>query len=620
MSRGDRSPGPMPTLSKKLTARRFLFFDTETSTRHENAYKKRLNFVLGYAVYVEYDYDYNVKTTREVEIPSQDAFIEVLTECANGSGLLYAVAHNLAFDLQILNLPALLSAAGWQCDLPILSWGASLWSVRKEKLHVHFMDSANLFPGKLETLGKEIGHPKLKIDPLTAKHNDLREYCRNDCHILRVAFTRYLQFLNDNELGYFGETLSWQAMNAYRSKFYQGNIITHCDYVLLDYERKAYIGARTEAFFVGTAPEEDYFLVDVNSMYPHVMKQHLYPVEFDHLEVRPNLARIEELLTKFYLIAKVEVNTDEAVFPFRTDSKLVFPVGRYNTMLHDTEIRYSVEHGSLARCDFVLAYLRDELFTQYVDFFAGVKDRAIEDSNPLYERLAKQFGRALYGKFGQRNYYVKCQGDSDDPGIQYYPVWFEGSDRRYDEWHFYGKVYLSAQVGEKSHSNPAIAGAVTAYARMELWKLINEAGSHNVFYVDTDSMVVNQLGLDRIRGRLHPSSLGSLKLVSQSRKLTIHAPKDYSLGELSKRKGVASKLREGSRQVDENSQFRGLKRAMKENDASSVVVTNVQKRRISTYDKGRIMDDHRVAPWRLPEDANQAVFQPSRRSISKLPF
>ncbi len=605
-----REPGIIPTLKRKMNARRWIFFDTETSTKYLTAYKKRLNFLLGYAVYCEFDKDYNLSKMEEYEINTPANFVTVLDTHLQGAGVLYVVAHNLQFDLQVLNLPLLLSQAGYSTDLPVLAFSACMWTIRRDKKTVHFFDTQNLFPGKLERLGKDVGHHKLRVDPATAKHSQLMEYCANDCHILRVAVTRYLHFLHDHQLGYFAQTVPWQSFNAFRTRFMLTDIHIHVDYVVLDYERKAYHGARTECYYIGKAPEQDYFLLDVNSMYAHVMKENLFPVEFVELLVCPSLAQLSRLMEEFYVIADCLVDTDTPAFPVKTATKLVFPVGTFRCHLHDAEIRYAVGRGALVSIRYCMVYRRADIFSGYVDFFADLKTRAMAMGDATGERLAKQFLVSLYGKFGQRNPVVLDQGESNYPGVRSFIAKSKESGLIWDEIHWFGRVYHVVKTFEKPYSCPSIAGAITAYGRMYLWELINEAGMQNCYYVDTDSILVDTRGFERLLALQSESRLGFLKLASQSTALEIFNPKDYALGVHRKRKGIVETSTVQGNSGASQEQFRSMKYRLKSGDLSGVDVYTVAKNRVSSYDKGRISGDNRVVPFRLPQDENEPVFDP----------
>jgi len=91
---------------------------------------------------------------------------------------------------------------------------------------------------------------------------------------------------------------------------------------------------------------------------------------------------------------------------------------------------------------------------------------------------------------------------------------------------------------EGRNSHPAIAAHVTAFGRILLWRLINQAGRENVFYSDTDSLFVNKVGLDRLSNQLDKDNLGALKIEWESDDVMIRDNKDYQIDGVGKTKGV----------------------------------------------------------------------------------
>lgn len=70
---------------------------------------------------------------------------------------------------------------------------------------------------------------------------------------------------------------------------------------------------------------------------------------------------------------------------------------------------------------------------------------------------------------------------------------------------------------------------ITAYARARIQKFINTAGYDNFFYADTDSLVVNKTGYDRLiqKNYFDDEKLGKLKLEHRLDFFHALAPKNY---------------------------------------------------------------------------------------------
>ena len=94
-----------------------------------------------------------------------------------------------------------------------------------------------------------------------------------------------------------------------------------------------------------------------------------------------------------------------------------------------------------------------------------------------------------------------------------------------------GKMYLS------SFAFPAISTYITAIIRAKLIELIEKAGWDNVFYFDTDGLIVNEKGYERLKD-LIGNEIGKLKIEEKGSNIEIIAPKFYSIGGKTKFAGI----------------------------------------------------------------------------------
>jgi hypothetical protein len=92
-----------------------------------------------------------------------------------------------------------------------------------------------------------------------------------------------------------------------------------------------------------------------------------------------------------------------------------------------------------------------------------------------------------------------------------------------------GIVFESVDLGWSNDAVPEMAGWITSACRMELFSLIRLAGWDNVFYYDTDSLMVNQRGYDRLAaaGKINSGCLGSLEVRGRACSTTLVGIKAY---------------------------------------------------------------------------------------------
>ncbi|GAI80074.1 unnamed protein product, partial [marine sediment metagenome] len=141
------------------------------------------------------------------------------------------------------------------------------------------------------------------------------------------------------------------------------------------------------------------------------------------------------------------------------------------------------------------------------------------------------------GKFGQKGENWSKIGECPDERDREELV-FNMNGRRVTKLRYLlGELFIMTGHGECFDSFPAIAAHVTAYARMYLWSLMQQAGYGNYFYCDTDSLIVNEDGLCKLDELITPSKLGGLKIEQEATHLWVRGLKDYVFGNKSVLKG-----------------------------------------------------------------------------------
>jgi len=145
----------------------------------------------------------------------------------------------------------------------------------------------------------------------------------------------------------------------------------------------------------------------------------------------------------------------------------------------------------------------------------------------------------------------------------------------------------------------AISATVASYARLALWIFIETASLENVYYVDTDSLMVTEEGLERLRPWIG-TDLGWLKLEKEADAVEIRAPKDYTFGTLSKIKGVPKRAEAVADSIYAYTKISKVKTSLKEGSADPV--EEVEVRILNRWVKKRVvLPDGSTEPLRLQE-------------------
>jgi hypothetical protein len=164
---------------------------------------------------------------------------------------------------------------------------------------------------------------------------------------------------------------------------------------------------------------------------------------------------------------------------------------------------------------------------------------------------------------------------------------------------WFGTLIYESEKGEGMNSAPAIAGAVTAYAREYITKLIKIAGEENVFYCDTDSLIVNKTGYENLANYIDQRELGKLKIEGITNMIIINGLKNYVFGNEWRLKGIKKSAEQIAEDTFLQEEFEGFKSAVKEGRTEGVKVKKKIKQLKKQYKKGVVCANGRILPFEL---------------------
>jgi len=598
-----------------------VFFDTETIPRRQDKELTRQDFHLGVACYWRKRRDGKPDNRAWLEFTEVGTFWDWTLAKSTAHSVLYLISHNLAFDGLVLQMFPELPRRGWrflfqhesghtrlfkwgwptpeltawlEAGKPIVDFEGNRWS--KTLL---MMDNCNLFAGSLERWGKDLGFPKLTRPPYDADNALWWPYCRRDVEIMVRLWEEWFPFLDEHQLGTFRTTIGSQAFAGFRHGYMHNRIEIHTNADAIALERDAYYGGRTEPFYVGRLEGVDLYKLDVNSMYPYVMHAHRYPTHLESIGLTITVDRLRALIDKWGVVADVTVVVDAPVYPVKQDGKNVYPVGEMRTTLTTPEIIYGLSRGWVKEVHAYATYRTRPLFHWWVEALYELKCQYERDGDPLRRQMVKLLLNSLYGKFGQLGYTDRIIGSADPEVISV----SHGYDRaRRCNLTIYtagGLVIEQIRTGEGYNAFVGIAAHVTAYARLYLWDLIERAGRRNVYYCDTDSLFTNRAGYDALADGIDPIRLGFLKVEETAQLLEIRAPKDYTFGDHTVRKGIPDKAVEVDPDTFTMETWPGLISHLAGSHRDTFYNRNVTKTLTYDVDWGDLQADGWVAPYEL---------------------
>lgn len=575
---------------------RWIFFDTETKPLAFDEVITDHHFFLGVACFVRYDPRYKQPKEEWLEFKEKEVFWNWVERYSKGKKKLVLCAHNVTFDFIVLDGFRALLARGWDLTKLISDGHVNVWKFRKDKATIQIVDSLNWFAGSLKDIGTQIGVPKMSIDFNECSDEELMRYCRNDVFVLVKLFTAYHQFHKSNPVGNFAATLAGQAFNSFRHRFMHTPIYIHCNEEIDERERLAYFGGRTEAFFIGKLPQANYYYLDVNSLYPSVMRHNLYPTRYVVIDSRMDASKLRRAMAEHFVIAQVVLNTSVPAYPKVHDNRLIFPIGEFITTLATPELSYALEHNHIQSVSWAHLYEQADVFTEYVDYWYPKRREYKAEGNQVMAYFTKIFLNSLYGKFGQRGGKWEEIGETDVNRLEYTTQYNQDGSKTYYRM-MAGLVQSRHVEGCSFDTLTAVAAAVTSYARMLLWNLITTAGRNNVYYVDTDSLFVNEQGYNRLANWVDVESIGKLKVEDKDFDLEIRGLKDYSFGAVTKTKGVSKSARLVAPNTYRQEHWPSLQGLLRRGSISSYHTYMVEKELKREYLKGTVTGSGYVAPF-----------------------
>lgn len=579
-----------PRQTKYIEKRNIAVVDIETELIQKPGQKPKEvcryehQFKFGYLLY--YDRYQKIDTYY---FDSKQAFFEIIEKLQKTKQCLYLYGHNINYDLSVLNAYQYFNNHNYSCKKAVVDNQIFyLWLKNTNKCsHLKIVDTFNYIRASLETISKMFNlAEKISYDFYSEKNNNkLRQRCLNDCKIT-LEFVLLLEKLFKSLDTPIGTTISSSALNLYLNKYYNNNIYIHSNYSAIELERNAYYGGRTECFRLGKF--NNIYQLDINSAYPYVMTKFKYPTKLRFYNRQSCLRNIKYYLDNgFAVIAKVKVNTDKPYYPCR-DKRLLFPTGQFTTYLTTNELKLAIEHNHIVDSYEYAVYEQDYIFVDYVKELYKLRQQANDNGTKMIYKLLLN---SLYGKFGQKNSrYIDTKIPTE--------IFTENEYFKLTDYYDNGKMLTVRKILDKiqvksdtvenaKNAFVAIAASVTANCRLLLLKYIIQAGFDNIYYCDTDSLFVNEVGYQRLVYNIS-DKLGDLKLEKIIKDLNIVNLKWYSADNVTKIKSIkknANKIYEDdNKAIYEQIQFPSILHHFHEN--LDIYYTPIIKKELNkTYSK-----------------------------------
>lgn len=436
-------------------------------------------------------------------------------------------AHNGgSYDFLYLLPPARVDVAARAVTVtPITRADAVIgWRVTASKHRTDLRDSYALLPAPLAALAEQLAPelPKLPapfdadgrgFDPTIPAH---RAYAARDSAALLAVLVRFRAILADH----YGVLPSWSAastaLRAWRGLIPSGIEHGHPPPPAAALARRAYYGGMVP--IRSTAWHTDLVTIDVNSMYPAVMRDGVpagdcFPVR-SYVPGKPGY---------YWVSVTVPRDAPWTAIPYRDPiGAIAWPTGRFSTAISSIELAWALDHG--LRVDVLDGWCwsrLDDVFGAFVERYA-----ALRAMGGAFSAAAKVVGNGLYGKFGSRPVHDDWRLSAERPGPDWWPPAHDLADDTEVE-RYRGLWVRRDQPLTADYLMPHWAAWITAGARLALTRIAEAVGYERIVYGDTDSLTFPAVDLDRLPTGLIGSGLGQAKVEHRWFLFRAHAPKVY---------------------------------------------------------------------------------------------
>jgi len=572
-----------------------IWFDTETNFERpdEETIYHRLKF--GYACYMRRHHSREWTDEKWIRFDTRTAFWDFVVAQTREQIKLYLFCHNTSFDLPVLNVFQELPKRGYTLRSAIIDAPPTILRFRRGTRCIMVLDTLNLWRMPLRELAKEIGTEKYEMPEDNDLSVEWETYGKRDVEIIRDACIKWFEFLETNDYGSFAPTLAGQAMRVFRHKYMQHKILLDDNEDALKLTRDGYYGGRNEVFKLGRY-QDRFYLLDINSMYPAQMANHPFPYR---LLSHTRMATIDDLqiwLKSYAVTARVVLRTSRPFAAVRDNHKLVFPIGEFECILATPELRYALSIADILAVKEVAVYEQAHLFTHMMHDMYFRRVDAKNRGRPIEAFMYRKLMNSFYGKWGQSGGKWIEETNIDDLSCK---SWIEldlETNTRIYHRQLGGLKQRRDTETETRDSFPAIAGHVTAYARMELWDIITQAGIAHVYYCDTDSVLVNSVGRRNLEFRIDSTRLGGLSVKGEYDDIEIWGCKDYRFGEKQRTKGVRKDAVWITDHDVRQTKWSGLRGLVSAGIVDKPITKTIRKHLNRLYDKGVVLPDGTVQP------------------------
>lgn len=522
--------------------KRIFFSDIETSDFKDKLEKLEINsyeleFKLG--CIIEFDYNNDNPLDKLSFTDNNDYNKELISKCnRNNKKIIYF--HNLKFDSKFF-----IDFLFEKFDIvKVIRTDSKIIAIKCFKLRknskqldciLEFKDSLSILLVSIKRLGKMLNFPKLEFN---FDYSDLKKainYCFRDCEIIYYALKKlYNAIMNEfnltnnrtkKPLQFYELPLTIASLSKKIIMLYYPEVFYKVDKHLERRLREHYFGGRTEAFDFNKAENASY--LDENSEYPFLLSSrefsngqtYMFAVDSVNFNRSKNILAYEVL---------VKENLYYPIYPKRVNGIIFFPKTTKRVIMTKFEYNYLKKNGYFKRKDIEILevyfeFRVVEIITFKELFLLLYNLRHSYSSKHIFNYIFKIVMNSGYGKFAE-----KPEKEVYDFIGKEIELTLEVLEK--DEYYEFDNVVLKKSEMYQDYLKINLFNAIltTSYARFDIWIMLEKCRLKGIkgFYTDTDSIVVNNEKLDKLKSHLS-NEFGKWKIEQQFKYFQAIDSKEY---------------------------------------------------------------------------------------------
>jgi DNA polymerase type B, organellar and viral len=413
---------------------------------------------------------------------------------------------------------------------------------------------------------------------------------------------RWYSACSEYRLGSWKPTIGGQAYEGWRSGHFTAGTAVTLDRTAVPLAQSAYIGGRAEAYCLGAVAGTVYYL-DIRAAYCHRCRIGNVPTRLLRAVANCDTVTAGTPASDECCIALVTLETDRPYYPYRLDNITVWPVGRFRTTLCGAELKRACDLGHIAAWHSWCEYECSPALAAYADAVYQLRCECDERHDAEMATCSKLLCNTIVGKLAgrQKDWIPHVDPDNDVLWGEYHGVDAAGNQQLYRS--LGGQVQRQEESGYCAGSIPEMAAWITAACRMQLLDLILCAGKEHVYYADTDAVMCDSVGRERLiaAGHYRPHCIGFVGERWVSESVEIRGVKDYEHDGIV----VCAGIRDGDKRIHPAggraehvlSPQEELRRRQKPSGKS--VIRNYHRE--SEYRHGTVLSNGRIVPLVIHE-------------------